>query len=190
MGSRACCDWADRDFPRHLENAAAASTQNREYDAIDSLRAPFIPESSQKIAIFTLDLNSKQVKTIPGSEGLYSPRLSPDGKRLAALSADSQKLMLYDFFTHRWSDWLNEPGAIMFPTWSKDGKFMYYSNHSSQNAGYRRVKIGERHSELVVDLRDLPQFDLAWSSLSPNGDPLFVRDLSSDEIYALDVDLP
>jgi hypothetical protein len=52
------------------------------------------------------------------------------------------------------------------------------------------VELGQRRSELVVDLKDLSQFDVGWSGLLPDGSGLFVRDLSTDEIYALDVDLP
>jgi hypothetical protein len=29
-----------------------------------------------------------------------------------------------------------------------------------------------------------------WSGITPDGAPLFVRDLSTDEIYALDLELP
>src|SRR6202011_6263770 len=43
-------------------------------------RTPFVPGSSGKVALQVLDLSSKQVSTFPGSENLYSPRLSPDGK--------------------------------------------------------------------------------------------------------------
>ena len=60
-------------------------------------RAPWIPGSSEKVAIQVLDLNSKQVSVFPGSENLYSPRLSPDGKHLAALSSDNKKLLIFDF---------------------------------------------------------------------------------------------
>jgi hypothetical protein len=30
----------------------------------------------------------------------------------------------------------------------------------------------------------------AWSGLAPDGSALFVRDLSTDEIYSLDLELP
>jgi len=43
-------------------------------------RTPFIPGSSANVALQVLDLSSKQVSIFPGSENLYSPRLSPDGK--------------------------------------------------------------------------------------------------------------
>jgi hypothetical protein len=52
------------------------------------------------------------------------------------------------------------------------------------------VKLGERRSELVVDLKDLSQLDPNWSGLDPADAPLFVRNRSTDEIYALDLDLP
>jgi Tol biopolymer transport system component len=42
--------------------------------------------SSGKIVLRIVDLNSRQISTIPGSENLYSPRWSPEGRHLAALS--------------------------------------------------------------------------------------------------------
>ena len=153
-------------------------------------RVPFLPGSSKTIAIYVLDPATKQVSMVPGSDGLYAPRWSPDGKYLAGMSADSKKLVLYDFATQKWTDWVTEPGSVTLPAWSKDGKYVYYGNRSSENAGYRRVKLGEHRSELVVDLKVLSQLDPGWSGLDPNDTPLFVRNRSTDEIYALDLDLP
>ena len=153
-------------------------------------RIPFLPGSSKTIAIYILDPATKQVSMVPGSDGLYAPRWSPDGKYLAGMSADSKKLVLYDFATQKWTDWVTEPGSVTLPAWSKDGKYVYYGNRSSENAGYRRVKVGEHHSELVVDLKDLSQLDPGWSGIDPTDTPLFVRNRSTDEIYALDLDLP
>jgi Tol biopolymer transport system component len=95
-------------------------------------RAPFRPGSNDKVVIQILDLNSRQISTIPGSDNLYSPRWSPDGQTMAALSADSKKLLLYDFKTQKWTDWVNESGAIGFPTWSRDGSYIYYDNTSTE----------------------------------------------------------
>ncbi|MGB6802907.1 MAG: protein kinase, partial [Candidatus Sulfotelmatobacter sp.] len=46
--------------------------------------------------IHMVDLKTSQVSDLPGSENLFSPRCSPDGRYVAALSADSTKLMVYD----------------------------------------------------------------------------------------------
>jgi Tol biopolymer transport system component len=37
-----------------------------------------------ELSIQILDLDSRRVTTLPGSENLYSPRWSPDGRYLAA----------------------------------------------------------------------------------------------------------
>jgi hypothetical protein len=54
--------------------------------------------------------------------------------------------------------------------------------------------VGETHSELVVDLKGLLRYSnppaYEWSNIAPDGSDLFVRSLSTDEIYALDLELP
>lgn len=44
--------------------------------------------SANNPVIQILDLNTHQISTIPGSERLFSPRWSPDGRYIAALSVD------------------------------------------------------------------------------------------------------
>jgi len=152
-------------------------------------RAPFIPGSSEKVAIQVLDLNSKQLSTFFGSENLFGPRLSPDGKHLAAESSDAKKLLIFDFKTQKWADWINEPVGIFFPTWSRDGNYVYY-NVAGKNPACRRVKVGQTRSELFVDSKGLRRWALPWSGLTPDGSALYVRDVSGDEIYSLDMELP
>jgi len=152
--------------------------------------SPYTVASAKKIEV--IDLDSHQISTIPGSDNLYSPRWSPDGQHLA-LSADSKKLLLYDFKTQEWTDWIDEPGAIGFPTWSRDGKYVYYDNTSTENSAFLRVNVGQTRSELLIDLKDMRRYGKygwAWSGLAPDDSPLLVRDLSTDEIYSLDLELP
>jgi len=40
----------------------------------------------------------------------------------------------------------------------------------------------------VVDLKDLHR--TPWSGLTPDNSPIFSRNISTDEIYALDLELP
>jgi Tol biopolymer transport system component len=153
--------------------------------------SPYTSASIKKIEV--LDLRSKQVSTIPGSDNLYSPRWSPDGRYLAALSADSKKLLLYDFKTQKWTNWIDEPGAIGFPTWSRDGRYVYYDNTSTEKSAFLRAKVGQTRSEILIDLKDMRRYGkygFAWSGLTPDDSALFVRDVSTDEIYSLELDLP
>jgi serine/threonine protein kinase/Tol biopolymer transport system component len=150
--------------------------------------------SSEGVAIYIIDLATHQVSTVTGSENLFSPRWSPDGRYLAALTLDSAKLLLFDFKTQRWSDWVTEAGAIGYPNWSQDGSYLYYDSTFTAHPTFRRVKVGQTHSELLVDLKGLPRYSVppanGWSGIAPDGTALFTRDLSTHEIYALDLDLP
>ncbi|SPF45280.1 putative Serine/threonine protein kinase [Candidatus Sulfotelmatobacter kueseliae] len=151
-------------------------------------------DPSEAMAIYIVDLAIHQVSVVPGSEALFSPRWSPDGRHLAALSLNSTKLLLFDFKTQKWSDWITEPGVVGYLNWSPDGSFLYYDDALADHPTFRRVKVGQTHSELLVDLKGLPKYSTVpaygWTGIAPDGSALFVRDLSTDEIYALDLDLP
>ncbi len=152
-------------------------------------RVPFIPGAAEKIVIQTFDPNSTKVSIVPGSENLYSPRWSPDGKYLAGMTSDSKKLLLFDFKSQKWTDWVNEPGTLGSPNWSRDSKYIYYNHTSAEASDYRRVKIGQSRSELVVDLKNIHQSGYI-SGITPDSSPLFSRDASTDEIYSLELELP
>jgi len=149
---------------------------------------------AQAGGIHVVDLANHQVSSLPGSERLFSPRWSPDGQYLAALNTASTKLVLYNWKTQTWSDWITEPGVVGFPNWSQDGKYLYYDIAFTENQTFRRAKVGQNHSEVVADLKGLLRYSVppayGWSGLAPDGSPLFDRDLSTDEIYALDLELP
>jgi serine/threonine protein kinase/Tol biopolymer transport system component len=144
--------------------------------------------------IHLVDLATRQISDIPGSEKLFSGRWSPDGQYMAALTTDSTKLMMFNFKTQTWSDWVTEPGAFGFPSWSADSQYLYYDITFTENGTFRRVKVGQSRSELVADLKGLLRYStppaFQWSGVTPDGAALFVRDLSTDEVYALDLELP
>ncbi|HEY1263899.1 MAG TPA: protein kinase [Terriglobales bacterium] len=145
------------------------------------------------LRIQAADLQTHRVTPIAGSDGLFSPRRSPDGRYLAALTGDSGTLMLYDFQTRKWSKWLTEPGNIAYPTWTKDGRYIYFSNFLTDHPTARRVRFGEARSEELYSLAGLSLLQGTsgeWSGSAPDGTRLYVRDLSVQEIYALDVDFP
>jgi len=149
---------------------------------------------SEGQTISILDLVTHRVSTVPGSQNLFSPRWSPDGRYLAALNLDSTKLLLFDFKTQKWSDWITEPGVVGYVNWSQDGSYLYYDSSFTDHPTFRRVKVGQTRSELLVDLKRLPRYlappAYGWSGVAPDGSALFTRDLSTDEIYALDLELP
>lgn len=79
-------------------------------------------------------------------------------------------------------------GSLATPVWSRDSKYLYFDNSRGDHPGYRRVKLGNTHSEFVADLKDLHRS--WWGGITPDNIPIFSRDISSDEIYALELELP
>jgi Tol biopolymer transport system component len=64
------------------------------------------PLSDQRSAIYVLDMKTRNASKLPGSDGLYSPRWSPNGRYLVAMTVDSRKLML---LTSRLRNGLSSP---------------------------------------------------------------------------------
>jgi len=146
------------------------------------------------IDIQIVDMKTRQVSSFPGSKGLFSPRWSPDGRYLAAVNVEgSHNLMLYDFRTREWSQWTNDANNINYGYWSADSRYIYYDNFATRDAKCHRIKVGEHHPEDLFSLNSLRRYIGDWGSWSgqaPDDSRLFARDVSSQDIYALDVDLP
>jgi len=150
--------------------------------------------STESSWLRVVNLKTHQAADIPGSKNLFSPHWSPDGKSLLAMPVDSKKLLLYDFDTKKWSEWFHDTGTIGFPMWSPDGRFVYFDSVLREHPGYRRVKLGQSTSEFLLDFRQLRRYQRSivnpWSAVAPDGSILGARDVSTDEIYALDLELP
>jgi Tol biopolymer transport system component len=144
----------------------------------------------RSVAIHLLDLRTHQVSSLPDSEGLFSPRWSPDGHYAVAMSAESQKLMLYDFKTQRWSELAT--GSVAFPSWSRDGNFVYFDSLVGTNPGIYRVRINNQKVEQIAPMTGLRRAGLVftWSGLAPDDSPLILRDVGAQDIYAFDWEAP
>ncbi len=146
------------------------------------------------INIRLLDFKSGRLTTIPGSQGLFSPRWSPDGRHIAALSPDNTTLMLFNFETQAWSTWLRESaGSVSYPVWSADSKYLYFDDLVNGTEAIRRVKLGGSAPEKVLELETLERYPGAlglWGGRAPDGSWMFVRDRSTQEVYQLSMELP
>jgi serine/threonine protein kinase/Tol biopolymer transport system component len=151
-----------------------------------------VERSSSTLAIHLLDLRTHQLSTQPGSQGLYSPHWSPDGNHIAALKAGPEHLWLYDLKTQKWEELASAIAA--YPSWSRDGKYIYFSDLPYQReAAFFRVRISDRKLEQVVSVKQLVHpYGIvgAWTGLTPDDSPLLLRNVGSEEIYALDWEAP
>jgi Tol biopolymer transport system component/DNA-binding winged helix-turn-helix (wHTH) protein len=151
----------------------------------------FMPKPSCPVALSTLNLNTHERSTLPGSEGLWSPRWSPDGKTVVALNSKGDSLMLGDIAHGTWSELLRSSvGTIGFPQWSRDGSLIYYFDYFQDAMDSIRVK-----DHKIEKLADLSASTMTgawgfWVAVAPDGSTLILRDVSLNEIYSLDFDAP
>jgi len=147
---------------------------------------------SGHIAIYRLDLKTNKVSPIPDADGFFSPRVSPDGRYISALTNGQTKLMLFDTNTNQWSS-LAEGQQLGSNEWSHDGKYIYLRENRGGAGELVRVRMKDRVLEHVLSLKEFPQLaDIfaAWIGLTPEDAPLLMRDRSVQEIYALDLNFP
>jgi serine/threonine protein kinase/Tol biopolymer transport system component len=141
-------------------------------------------------AINILDLRTHKVSVVPGSKAFSSPHWSPDGRYIAAMTGDSRELRLFDFKTQQWVELAKMSAA--YPNWSRDGSYVYFHSFGSDPALYR-VRITDHKLERIFNLKGLRLtigFAGTWCGLAPDGSPLLLRDVGSQEIYALDLQRP
>jgi dipeptidyl aminopeptidase/acylaminoacyl peptidase len=147
------------------------------------------PSQKDLSAIFRVDLVSGKISFIPNSDGLNSPRLSPDGRFISAFTDSSTELMLFDTNTTNWSS-LGKGENFGYNVWSHDGKYVYVRESSKGSPRLIRVRIKDGLLEEVLSLKDIPQLvDIftGWVGLTPEDAPVLIRDRSVQEIYALDL---
>lgn len=145
--------------------------------------AVFEPNASLAI----LDVASGKVHRIPGSDELFSARWSPDGRFIAAMTIPSTtEIKLFDVQNQEWSTLATHEGAWGFPTWSRNGKFIYVLR-GPEPWSVDRISVPDGKQERVVDLTGtyLTGSVGFWFGLDANDVPLLFRDNGSSDIYSL-----
>ena len=154
----------------------------------------FASDGVPNAPISILDLKTMRVSTLPDSSGRFSPRWSPDGKYIAAIKTDTQTMVLFDFASQTWTEAFGS--EMGYETWSHDGKYIYFQGVTAPDTFFRilRFRLRDRKIESIADIRRVGRmtaggFD-SWFGLAPDDSPLVTRDISTQEIYALEMEWP
>jgi hypothetical protein len=70
---------------------------------------------------------------------------------------------------------------------------VYFDTGSSRDPAIYRVRLGDHKLERVASLKDLRRVVtpfISWSGLTPDGFSLLMRDVGTQEVYALDFEAP
>jgi len=139
-----------------------------------------------------VDRQGAQTPLPSDPSGLQAARLSPDGRRIAAMDiAGGSDIWLYDV-DRPGRQRLTSDGRSSSPVWSPDGEWVYYGSRGpGSQAGARlsiwrsRVDLSGQPEEVVT----VPDADIAPYSISADGRRLGIQvDLGSERYVAL-VDL-
>jgi Tol biopolymer transport system component/DNA-binding winged helix-turn-helix (wHTH) protein len=147
----------------------------------------------QIVSIQLLDLASRRTTTLAGTDGICCPRWSPDGRYLLASHAEVDDLLLYEFSSRKWTVIAKGLGPIGYMEWADGGKSILFDTLLVQEPAFYRLRLSDLHLDTVVKIGDVRRYYGPfgpWTGIAPDGSPLLVRDISNEEIYSLDLQLP
>jgi serine/threonine protein kinase/Tol biopolymer transport system component len=149
---------------------------------------------SPDFSVVQYDLQTRKLSTLPGSQGMLGPRWSPDGRYIATFSADTKKALLCELSSGKWSE-LTTGIVLQYPNWSPDSQHLVFEDIGSDGPEVDRVSIPTRRKERVILLKGIarvamPESNVPWNGVAPDGSTLIMRDVGTRELYSLDLQLP
>jgi len=152
----------------------------------DGTKIIFAGESNNPAsAIHILDLATNKISNLPASDGLYSPRWSPDGRYVSAFSADSKTLLLFDFQNNQWTTLAT--GSLGWLNWSHDGQYVYVLDNRGKDEVVR-IRISDQKLEPVAEVQDFATTGRYGGALAltPDDQPLLLHDTGTQDVYSVD----
>ncbi len=146
-------------------------------------------------SLHVFDFRSGKTTDLPGTTGLWTARVCPSGRYIAAMTPENRRLVLYDRRTAAVTDLFASPEGRLGdnPVWSADGRFVYMDAPFSRDPAVYRIRVADKHIERVASLNGVQHSEWAagaWIGLTPDGSLLTVREAQGSEIYAWDFVAP
>ncbi len=143
-------------------------------------------ESSRFLEV--LDLQTGAVHPVPDSDGLFSPRWSPDGRYILALSLDQRRAELFDVAAQSWRT-LPVPSAAD-PVWAADSRSIFLHASLSPSQPIDRVSVADGHVQELVQLGTATganAVDYVLGGLGADGAPLIRTRVHTGDLYSVDL---
>jgi Tol biopolymer transport system component len=136
-----------------------------------------------------LDLRTNALTSLPGSDGLFSPRWSPDGRYISAISLDQRRLMLFDTTTRVWR--MIADTSVADPVWSADSRAIYFHASLAEMQPIYRISIPDGHLEQIASLASFAAGDTAdyfFCGITPDNIPIVRSRTATGNLYSVDLD--
>lgn len=146
------------------------------------------PEAQPR-ALYEVEAGTRKVVKIPGSDGLFSPRLSPDDRFIAALNLTQRTLMLFDRNSGTWRVLSNHSAAD--PQWSHESTAIFFQDNLESGKPIYRADVRTGSLQVVArfdDLRPLSARDFRFIALAPGDLPVVSAWTSNVNLYSIDLD--
>jgi eukaryotic-like serine/threonine-protein kinase len=145
------------------------------------------------LRICILDLETKKVSTMPGSDGYYAPLWSPDGQYLAGIQNPPKSLAIYSVKTKQWKQLKVFEHDWGFFVWAPDSKSLYsmrgpWEVGTGEQTGIYRLTVPGGKWELFTKFTGLnppPQGAQDFVSITPEGNIAAMSDTSVTQIYQM-----
>ena len=138
--------------------------------------------------IQTVNLNTMKTDVLPGSEGLFSPRWSPDGRWIVALTLNQKSVMLYDVAQQRWRELAATSASD--PVWSPDSRSVYVDAYLEPQQPILKIGVADGIPHVVADLGGLHDQNIVnyfFGGITPVGEPLIQPRIGTGDIFTFDL---
>lgn len=148
-------------------------------------RDPF--GEKREIALYRFDLRTRRAERMAGTDGLYAPLWSPNGRYIVAQRTGSNRgIVLVDLESGAQTTLVDK--AADYPTFSADSQNIYVAESSGDKPTIFRIGIADHREHKVADI----PFKLVgafgtWIGLAPDGSILVLRDRGQSNVYALSI---
>lgn len=137
--------------------------------------------------VHEVDIQTGKENAIPGSNGLRTARLSPDGRYIAALRPDAHELLLFNTATKTWSAIAGSVTGDNI-SWSRDSRYVFADSPRIEHPVIERIRVADGRRMTVADLGPIgrmPGIESGWFGIMPDGSLILTHLDMSTKIYAL-----
>jgi Tol biopolymer transport system component/DNA-binding winged helix-turn-helix (wHTH) protein len=148
----------------------------------------FMGKENAARTLHILHLDTHQIDEVPGSDNLFSPRWSPDGRWIAALTLDQRQVRLFDVASRTWTTLPVPSGAD--PVWSSDSRFLYIHASLDPAQPIDKISIPDGHVTKLIrlaDSRENDAVDFVFGGLTQQDEPLIRARVFTGNFFSMDL---